>query len=155
MRTFAILAAALALSIAPGLAATPAGPMDPVNQFIDGMNHNNMKSAAATYAPVASIIDEFPPHHWQGATAFSDWGRDFGADSKKNGITDPVVTLGKPLQNVVTGDRAYVVVPATYSFKQNGKPMHESQSIMTFALQKLSAGWRIAGWSWTAREAAH
>ncbi len=155
MRVFTILAATLALGLAPAFAAAPAGPMDPVNQFINGMNHNDMKSAGAAYAPTVSIIDEFPPHHWQGSTAFSDWGRDFGADSKKNGITDPVVTLGKPLQNVVTGDRAYVVVPATYRFKQNGKTMRETDSIMTFALQKLAAGWRIAGWTWTAQEAAH
>jgi hypothetical protein len=155
MRIFAMLAAALAWSVVPALAAAPAGPMDPVNQFVDGMNHNNMKSAAAAYTPTASIIDEFPPHHWQGATAFADWSRDFGADSKKNGITDPWVTLGQPLQNVVTGDRAYVVVPTTYSFKQRGMSMRESDSIMTFALQKLAAGWRIAGWAWTARVAAH
>jgi hypothetical protein len=154
MRIFTLLAV-LAFCATPAFAAASGGPMDPINQFIGGISHNDTKSAAAAYAPTASIIDEFAPHHWQGATAFSDWNRDYGADSKKNGITDPVVTLGKPMQNVVSGDRAYVVVPATYSFKQHGKPVQESDSIMTFALQKLASGWRIAGWAWTAREAAH
>jgi len=154
MRAF-VFAIAVSFVIAPAHAAPLSSPIDAVNQFISGMNHNDMKSAAAAYAPTVSIIDEFPPHHWQGPTAFADWGRDFNADATKNAITDPVVTLGKPLESSTTGDRAYFVIPATYAFKQHGKPMRESESIMTFALQKASGGWRIAGWAWSAREAAH
>ena len=150
-----VVAVLATLSITPALAGPASNPMDPINQFITGMNHNDMKSAAAAYAPTVSIIDEFPPHHWQGATAFSDWGRDFAADAKKNGISDPIVTLDKPIQSSTTGDRSYVVVPATYAFKQHGKQVRESGAIMTFALQRVSAGWRIAGWSWSARETAH
>lgn len=150
-----IVVTALSLGIAPAMAAPLSSPIDAVNQFINGMNHNDLKSAAAAYAPTISIIDEFPPHHWQGQTAFADWGRDFNADAAKNAITDPIVTLGKPLESSTTGDRAYYVIPATYAFKQRGKPMRESDSIMTFALQKTSSEWRIAGWAWSAREAAH
>jgi len=154
MRTV-IFATALVLGITPATAAPLSNPIDAVNQFINGMNHNDLKSAAAAYAPTVSIIDEFPPHHWQGPTAFADWGRDFNADATKNAITDPIVTLDKPLESSTTGDRAYFVIPATYAFKQHGKPMRESESIMTFALQRISGGWRIAGWAWSAREAAH
>ena len=150
-----LLTAVFALMVGPAAAATMANPIDAVNQFVGGMNHNDMKSAAAAYAPNASIIDEFPPYHWQGQTAFADWGRDFGADSKKNAITDPSITLEKPVTSSVEGDHAYLVFPATYAFKQNGKPMREAGSIMTFTLQKTAAGWRIAAWSWSAREAPH
>lgn len=150
-----IIAFTLTLGIAPATAAPASNPMDPVNQFINGMNHNDMKSAAAAYAPSVSIIDEFPPHHWQGTTAFADWGRDFAADAKKNAITDPIVTLGKPIESSTSGDRSYVVVPATYTFKQNGKVLRESGATMTFALQRISAGWRIVGWTWSAHETAH
>ena len=48
----------------------------------------------------------------------------------------------------VTGDRAYVVVPATYTYKQKGKPVTESDAVWIFAMQKLASGWRIAGWAW-------
>jgi hypothetical protein len=43
-------------------------------------------------------------------------------DVKANAITGGVVTLGKPVK--------------------------ETGSMFTFALQKGAAGWRIAGWSW-------
>jgi hypothetical protein len=48
----------------------------------------------------------------------------------------------------ITSDRAYVVIPANYTFKQKGKPVSEVGSIITLALQKNATGWRIAGWSW-------
>jgi hypothetical protein len=48
----------------------------------------------------------------------------------------------------ITADRAYVVVPASYEFKKNGKPTKETGSMFTFALQKGEAGWRITGWAW-------
>ncbi|MDQ6768152.1 MAG: hypothetical protein M3Z41_10125, partial [Candidatus Eremiobacteraeota bacterium] len=62
--------------------------------------------------------------------------------------TDEIVTLGTPWHVDVTGDRAYVVVPVTYAYKQNGKPGMESASVFTVALQKIAAGWRITGWAW-------
>jgi len=123
--------------------------MAPVHQFVDGFNNGDSKTALAACASPASIIDEFPPHEWHGATACVDWANDFAADSKKNGITDAIVTLGKPRHLDVTADRAYVVVPATYTYKQHGKRMTESGSIMTVALQKLADGWRMTGWAWT------
>jgi hypothetical protein len=49
----------------------------------------------------------------------------------------------------VTADRAYVVVPADYTYKQKGKAMKQTGSILTVALQKGSAGWRITGWAWS------
>jgi hypothetical protein len=51
----------------------------------------------------------------------------------------------------VTADRAYIVVPATYAYKQKGKPMKESGSTLTLALQKGATGWRITGWAWSKR----
>jgi hypothetical protein len=39
-----------------------------------------------------------------------------------NGITDGVVTLSNPSHVDISADRAYVVIPANYTFKQKGKP---------------------------------
>jgi hypothetical protein len=113
--------------------------MAAVNQFIDGFNKGDVKTALAACAPQASIIDEFPPYAWQGPTACSDWANDFDANSKKDKITEPVVTVGKARHVDITGERAYVVVPANYSFKQDGKPMAETGSTFTVALQKVAA----------------
>ncbi len=122
--------------------------MVPVHQFVDGFNKGDIKTALAVCADEVHIIDEFAPYEWHGAGACSTWAQAYDADVKKNGITDGIVTLGKPRHVDVTGDHAYVVVPANYTFKQNGKPMKETGSTLTVGLQKSAAGWRITAWSW-------
>ena len=108
----------------------------------------NTDFAASYCAPGAAIIDEFAPHAWNGATACADWLKSFDADSKARGITEAIVTIGKPDVLKVEGDRGYAVYPAHYDFKMKGKPVHET-GIWTFAFQKLSGSWKIAGWTWS------
>ena len=146
------LAVTVFVALLPAAAQTPASAtadvMAVVRQFVDGFNKGDMKVLSSTCADQAAIIDEFPPHAWLGTGACAKWSSDFDADARKNGITDAVVTLGKPLHVDATPDRAYVVVPADYAYKQKGKPVKEIGSILTIALQKSAAGWRITGWSW-------
>jgi hypothetical protein len=144
-----IVAFAVALAVAPAAASEKADIMATVNQFNDSMNKGDTKTALAACAAPSSIIDEFPPYGWQGATACADWANDFDAYNKKSGITDSIARLGKPRHVDITGDRAYVVVPATYTYKEKGKRVTESGSILTVALQKSAAGWVITGWAWT------
>lgn len=136
------------LAIAPAAATESTNVMATVHQFMDGISSGNIKSAVAACASPASIIDDFPPHEWQGPTACADWAKDFEAAVKEAGYTDNVVTLGKPTHVDVTGDRAYVVVPANYRYKVHGKQVTEDGSIFTVALRKLPEGWRITGWAW-------
>jgi ketosteroid isomerase-like protein len=119
-----------------------------IHQFVDAFNHGDTKAMVAASADQVSIIDEFPPHSWSGAGAIAKWMSDYDADAKKNGITDGVVTIGSPRHIDVTADRAYVVVPSDYTYKQNGKVVKETGSIFTVVLQKSAAGWRIVAWSW-------
>lgn len=149
LKLFVLALLAVALTVAPAAASEKADVMATVHQFVDGINKGDLKTAFATCAAPSSIIDEFPPHAWQGATACADWANDFDAYNKKNGITDAIATVGKPRHVDVTGDRAYVVVPATYAYKQKGKPVTESGSTLTVALQKVAAGWRMTGWAWS------
>jgi hypothetical protein len=144
----------IALGVAVVLQGTPAASdktaaMASVHQFVDAFNKGDTKTAAATCAAETSIIDEFPPHEWHGTAACAKWMSDFDADAKKNGITDAMVTLGTAKHVDITADRAYVVVPTDYSYKQHGKTMKEAGSFLTVALQKGSGGWRITGWAWT------
>ena len=69
-------------------------------------------------------------------------------EGKQHGTSDYVVTVGEPLHNNVTGDSAYLVVPATMSFKVGGKQVTQSGAVFTVALRKLAEGWRIAAWAW-------
>ena len=120
----------------------------PVHQFVDGFNKGDTKTALAACADQTSIIDEFPPHEWHGAGACSKWMNDYDADAKKNGITDGAVTLGNPRHVDITADRAYVVVPASYTYKKKGKLVKETDSMFTLVLQRGKEGWRVTGWAW-------
>jgi hypothetical protein len=145
---------ALAWTVAaalPALAAEKTDVMTTVHKFVDSFNKGDLKVLAATCADQTSIIDEFPPHEWHGAGACAKWTDDYDADAKKNGITDGIVTLGVPRHVDVTADHAYVVVSANYKFKKNGKVVQETGSMLTIALQKSEAGWRMKGWAWAKR----
>ena len=143
-----ILCAGL-LSTASAAAAANAELAAPIHQFIDAFNKGDGKTAGATHlAAGVTIIDEVPPYIWQGPKAFETWAADLTKNDAAAGITEEKVTLGAVTREVVSPDAAYVIVAATYSFKQKGVAMREPAQ-MTFALKKDSGVWKIAGWTWT------
>jgi hypothetical protein len=149
MRNLLMVAFAIALAGGTAAASDQMDVMVPVHQFMDSLNKGDTKTALAACASPSSIIDEFPPHQWAGATACADWANEFNSYNKKYGITDSIATLGKPRHIDISGDRAYVVLPATYKFKRNGKKVTESGATLTVALQKGADGWRMTGWAWS------
>jgi ketosteroid isomerase-like protein len=140
----------LAVGAAAGASAADAQLMAPIHKFIDSFNKGDAAGAAATHSATAdlTIVDEVPPHLWNGAKAFQSWAADLDADAKKNGMTEPAVKLGAAARQESDGQNAYVVVPAIFSFKQNGKAMSEKAQ-MTFVLKKDASGWLIHAWTWT------
>ena len=133
--------------------AAAASPNDEVTaqvtKFIDNFNKGDVKAARATHTENdVVIIDEVSPYVWQGHDSFKNWLDDLGKHDKAGGITDGKVTLGSVTRVEVEGDRAYVVFPAAYTFKQKGAAMKEA-SQMTFALRKTDGGWKINGWAFT------
>lgn len=122
-----------------------------VHQFGDAMNKGDTKTAFAQCAAQVSIIDEFPPHAWQGTNACQTWGNDFDAYNKKNAVTDPIATIGFAARIDIEGDRAYAVFPASYAYKKAGKSVKEPGAKLTVALQKTGGAWRMTGWAWTRR----
>jgi ketosteroid isomerase-like protein len=149
MRRIWIAIAVVALVAMPATASEKTDVMATVRQFVRAFNQGDAKTAAAACADETSIIDEFPPHEWHGAGACSRWMNAYDADARKNGITDGRVTLGVPRHIDVTADRAYVVVPTAFLYKQRGKPVRETGSTLTLVLQKGGSGWRIIAWTWT------
>jgi len=146
-----IVLAGAVLALVSGTAAYASDEDDvtaAIHAFIAAINKGDMPAAAATHVAAPSIIDEFPPHHWEGATAFNDWLAAFGADSTARKVTDSKLTPHSAKRLTVEGDHAYVVMPTDYTFKQNGKSMAEYGTI-TYALDKTTAGWRIAAWSFS------
>ena len=122
--------------------------MAPLNQFIDGVNKNDEASAAAAFVASPFIIDEVPPHSWQGKTAFHDWFQALGADGQKHKQTDNLMKLGKATYVVVSGPKAYVVIQGFYTYKQEGTPLHENGKLV-FGLAKGKDGWKIDGVAWS------
>ena len=144
-----------ALSVATAGAQTPtADIVAPLTKFMEAFNKGDIAGAAATHAagPDLVIIDEVAPFVWHGADAFKTWAAALDADSKKQGITDQNVTIAAPTRAEVSGDTAYVVVPALYTFKLKGAAMRESAQ-MTFVLKTGAGGWLITGWTWTGPQA--
>ena len=146
----------VALSVAAGLSPVAARAQAPqqaavlavVKQFVDGFNKGDAKMWSAACADQVAIIDEFPPYEWHGAGACATWAASYESDARKNAITDGMVTIGTSTHVEITGDRAYVVGPANYSYKKGGAPVKEVGSIFTVSLQKAATGWRITGWAW-------
>jgi ketosteroid isomerase-like protein len=146
-----ILGAAMLAAWGAGSAALAADAAveAPIHQFIDAFDKGDIKTAAATHlASGVTIIDEVAPHLWQGPNAFMGWAGDLTKDDKAAGISGEAVTLGVVKREVVSGDMAYVIIEAVYSFKQGGKSLREP-SQMTYALKKTAQGWKIAAWTWT------
>jgi ketosteroid isomerase-like protein len=147
-RAFIALAFAALLHIqAAGQGKTAV--MATVQGFVDAFNRGDTKTATALCAEQTFIIDEFPPYEWRGTGGCAKWMTAYDADAKKNAITDGVVTLSSARHVDIVGDRAYVVVPVDYAFKQKGKPVKETASILTVVLRKSVAGWRVSAWSWS------
>lgn len=123
-------------------------PVSAVRQYIEGFNKADAKAMAAMCANPMSILDGMAPHVWHGPSATQDWYRDVLIEGEHLGAKEYQVTLGKPLHANVTGDAAYVVVPATMTFNLKGKQVTQTGAIFTVALRNLPAGWRIASWAW-------
>jgi len=144
------LVSSIALSSAAVAQAADPALMGPINQFVNSFNKGDQKGAAKAFTPAgAAIIDEVSPYFWTGPKALQLWSAALAAESKKGGLTDQSVTIAAPTSEMVSGVHGYVVVPATYHYKEHGKAMHESAQ-MTYALLKGAGGWKISAWTWSA-----
>jgi len=156
MRVAVIAALACALGLFGGMPAQArdAAVEAPINTFIASFNKGDNATAKAQMAPGGVVIlDEVPPYRWAGPRGFDQWVADYGRDSAVNGITDPQVVIGEPSRELVNGNHAYVIVPATYRFKAKGVAMRE-EAQMTFVLDRGAEGWRIVAWTWTGPDPA-
>lgn len=133
----------------PAFASDQTDVVSTVHQFFDNLDPKRLDTALAACDSPVSILDEFPPHVWHGPTACADWWKGLLAYNEKSGITDGDVKLGAPWTVDVTGDRAYLVAPTTYVFKQHGKLVTEAHAVFTVALRRTGAGWRITAWTWS------
>ena len=133
-----------------GAQAPDAQLLAPIQKFIDSFNKGDVAGAMATHAASAdlTIVDEVPPFVWHGPKAFQAWSTALDSISKQAGITDQMVTISAPTRTESSGDSAYLIVPAVYTYKEKGVAMRETAQ-MTVVLKKGASGWLIHGWTWT------
>lgn len=142
MKRLVIALAASLLASGSALASDKSDIMAILQQWISGP-----AGTLATCADDAAVIDDLPPFEWHGPGACSRWQKDNDAYIQKEGITDATGTIGNPQQLMISGDRAYVVLPTTFSVTQKGKRVTEVAT-STLVLHKTAAGWRITAWTW-------
>ena len=120
-----------------------------MQQTINAANRKIDTALASNFMPSVVLVDDLAPYVFQGpaADAILEWRNAYDADSVKNSITDFSMQLLKPRRVEVSGDRAYIVLPAVYSFKQRLRPMQKLGTI-TATLERLDKKWLIATWSW-------
>ena len=152
MKSCMILTGALLLAFAPGAWAGDAGVDAVIRQFADALHAGDMKAAKALLAKRVIIFDDTAPYYWGGSNAMENWLADRGKETTADGVTDGDAVLGQITREVVSGNHAYVIVPATYSYKQKGVAMRQP-SQLTYILNKDASGWKIASWTWTGPEA--
>lgn len=118
-----------------------------VNRLVTAFNNGDTQAFIASCAAETSIVDEIPPHEWHGAGGCAKWVADYGLFVEHEQIADAVTTVGTPRRVVINGKDAYVVLPATCTYRQAGKSVRENV-IVTVTLHSGSEGWRLTGWTW-------
>lgn len=135
--------------LTPEQEATVEALMAPIRHYVEGFNVGDVNRAFSACTDPMIIMDEIPPFAWSGEGAAQRWVNDFVAHAARKQITSGIVTLGQPRHVEIAGDRAYVVVPADYDFKQEGVPLTKLDCTLTVSLLLTAGGWRISGWTWT------
>ena len=123
-------------------------PVAAVLRYVDAFNNGDAKAMAAVCADPMQILDGMSPHVWQGPTASDDWYSDVLAEGDDLGASRYRIALGEPRHVDVTGDYAYVVVPATMTFDLRGTQVTQTGSVFTLALRKISGEWHLTAWAW-------
>jgi hypothetical protein len=123
-------------------------PLAAVRAYIDSFNKGDVAAMAAVCDAPMSILDGMAPHVWHGPKASEDWYRDVLKEGEHQGASGYFVELGEPWHVAVTGDRAYVAVPATMAVTVKGKRMKQSGSVFVVALRQVGSNWRLMSWAW-------
>jgi len=140
---------ALSLLVAAPAAAGPAEDATAVvTDVLDKFNAGDINAFFAAHQHGALIIDEFAPYIWRGTNSAERWAGDYAKDAEKRGIVAGRVDYASPIQASSNGISAYVVVPTTYRFTQNGTKMAGKGS-MTFVMTRAGKDWKIASWTYS------
>ena len=139
---------AMALATCTPVFASDHGDVIAVLQhWADAFGSGSFNTAIAPCAEDAVVIDDLPPHVWQGRGACSEWFKTFETWAASAGVTNARISVGKIRHLDFDGDFAYLVAPVTLSYIQKDKAVKFPGTI-TISLRKRLDGWRISGLAW-------
>jgi ketosteroid isomerase-like protein len=147
MRKLFLGLAVSALACGSVSASEKTDAMAAVHKWLDSFNSGDVKSMSSMCTEDAVVVDDFPPHVWQGGGACANWAKGYAAFAAKGSITEPNVTLGKSRHLNVEAGYAYLVAPTIYTYKVSGKPVKDA-GMVSMILHKSSSGWQISAWAW-------
>ena len=134
-------------AILASFGASPASASDEtdakatVTDWVGEFNRGDLKAFKARCAPRAVVLDGFPPYAW---TSCADWMSAYTANSKAIKLTDGKLSIGEAVSVFAEGSRVYLVYPATFSDKEDGKPVTYNGT-WTITLQRIGKRWEITG----------
>lgn len=144
-----ILAAAtiLAVPLTSAAASERTDVLLIAHQWADAFRNGGFNTGNSPCAEEAVVIDDFPPHVWQGFGACSRWYKAFSAWAATAAVTDSTITLGATNHLQIGSGYAYLVTPVTLSFLKAGKPVKDV-GVLTMTLRNAGKGWHIIGFAW-------
>jgi ketosteroid isomerase-like protein len=144
------ITATLALVILASMSAAASNQADVmavVRKWANSFNSGDAKTGNTVCSDEAVVIDDFPPHVWQGPGACSRWFKDYEALAARTVTTDGKIMVGETRHFDIELGYAYLVAPVTLSYSRGGKLITET-GVITMVLHKGAAGWLITGWTW-------
>ena len=142
------LATAFLFAASPTYAAPADDAAAAVTTVLDKFNGGDINAFFTAHREGALIVDEFAPYVWGGPQSVQRWAGDYDADAKRRGISGGRIDYGKPIHAASDGSSAYIVLPSTYRFVQNGAKMAGAGS-MTFVMAREAGAWKISSWTYS------
>ena len=147
MRNFLIGVAMVMASWTSAAASDNADVLAIIQRWTDAFREHSFNTDSAPCAEDAVVIDDLPPHVWQGPGACSRWFKAFEAWASHAGVTNAVINFGGTRHLDCDAGFAYLVAPVTLSYIKAGKPVN-FPGMITMTLRKRELGWRISGVAW-------
>jgi hypothetical protein len=114
-----------------------------VARFMETLDDAGLAGAFASTDVV--IVENFPPFVFHGAGAVERWAAAFRAHIRDLGELRHV--FDAPFEAVVSGERAYLSLPTTWTGMAQGRAFTERGG-WAFALVQEGGAWRVGGYGW-------
>jgi ketosteroid isomerase-like protein len=127
--------------------------MNAISIFTDAVNRGDVPAAVSLFTEAPSITEDGPPFHWTGSGAGAAWIASMGANADARGVSTINMRLSPATRVEAAGDRAYAIVPGVLTYAFNDGHSERADGLLTFALQRIGADWKIETLTWTGPQA--